>query len=141
LRLEDEQPNLTGIERAVSEKQYNILTKSATPDIAIENLLGLGFGLTPSGDDFALGAISVFNLLGKDTEKIRKTILKYDYPLSRTMLLDAIDEYYSEPLHDFIDSLSHGIPSERVLSNLLATGHSSGSDILAGVYYTLKCLS
>ena len=141
LRLEGESFNLSGIEKAVSDKQFRILDSSITPENAIEKLLGLGFGLTPSGDDFALGVISVFNLLGKDTSKLRQVIESYDYPLSKTMLLDAIDKYYSEPVYQFLESLSIGVPSGGVLSNLLQTGHSSGSDILAGVYYALSQLS
>jgi len=141
LRLEGEPSNLSGIEGAVSEKQFRILEKTRNPEIAAVQLLGLGFGLTPSGDDFALGIISTFNLLGKNTTSLRKSIEDYDYPLSRTMLLDAIDGFYSEPLYHLIDSLSTGIPSTNVISNLLETGHSSGSDILAGVYYALSKLS
>ncbi len=138
LRIDGESSKLSGIEKAVSERQFTILEQSRTPEIAVKRLLGLGFALTPSGDDFALGVISTMNLLGKDTTSLYQSINEYDYPLSRTILLDALDEYYSEPLYHFIDSLSHGIPSTKILSKLLETGHSSGSDILAGVYYTLS---
>jgi len=137
LRLEGELNNLSGIEKAVSDKQFKILTNSQNPNIAIQHLLGLGFGLTPSGDDFALGVISIFNILGKDTSKIREAVMAYDYPLSQTMLLDALDHHYSKPVYDLISSLSDGVPTEIVLSALVKVGHSSGSDILAGIYYSL----
>ena len=138
LRIEGESSNLSGIEKAVSDRQYTILEQSRAPEVAAERLLGLGFGLTPSGDDFALGVISTMNLLGKDTSNLYQSINEYDYPLSRTLLFDALDEFYSEPLYHFIDSLSHGTLSNKELTKLLETGHSSGSDILAGVYYTLS---
>ena len=138
LKIEGESSELLGIEKAVSNKQFSIIENSHNPETAAVELLGLGFGLTPSGDDFALGVISILNLLGKDTTHLRRSIEEYDYPLSRTMLLDAIDGFYSEPLYFFLDSLSHGIPSKTVIANLLETGHSSGSDILAGVYYALS---
>jgi len=141
LRLEGELNNLSGIEKTVSDKQFKILMNSQSPDIAIQHLLGLGFGLTPSGDDFTLGVISIFNILGENTHKIREAVMAYDYPLSKTMLLDALDYHYSEPVYNLIKSLSDGIPTKIVLSNLVNVGHSSGSDILAGVYYSLSSLS
>ncbi len=141
LRLEGEHSELSGIDKAVSDKQFNILKNSQTPEIAAKNLLGLGFGLTPSGDDFALGVISTSNLLGVDTDMLKRAIMAYDYPLSKTMLVDALDQYYSEPVYNFLDSILNGPPTENVLSELVNVGHSSGSDILAGVYYSLSSLS
>jgi hypothetical protein len=140
LRFEGELSDLSGIEKVVSNKQFNILENNRTPDIAAKNLLGLGFGLTPSGDDFALGVISIFNLLGEDTSRLKQAVMAYDYPLSRTMLIDALDGYYSEPVYNLMKSLCSGPPTRTVLSDIVKVGHSSGSDILAGIYYTLSSL-
>jgi len=141
LRLEGELNNLSGIEKVVSDKQFKILMNSQSPDSAVQHLLGLGFGLTPSGDDFALGVISIFNILSENTSKIRDAVMTYDYPLSKTMLLDALDHHYSKPVYNLIKSLSDGAPTETALSDLVTVGHSSGSDILAGIYYSLSSLS
>ena len=141
LRIEGRTNYLSGIEKAVADRQFNILTASSSIEQAIENLLGLGFGLTPSGDDFALGVISVFNLLGRNTDKIRQGVISYDFPLSKTMLLDALDGFYAEPLCSLLESLSRGNISKELISDLLKTGHSSGSDILSGIYYSLLELS
>jgi hypothetical protein len=137
LRLEGVSSSLSGIEKAVSDRQFSILNNSSNLDIAAQHLLGLGFGLTPSGDDFVLGVISIFNILGEDTSQLRQIVNGYDYPLSKTMLLDALDHHYSEPVYNLVSSLSTGPPPDSVLSELVNVGHSSGSDILAGVYYAL----
>jgi len=57
------------------------------------------------------------------------------------MLLDALDHHYSKPVYNLIKSLSDGAPTETALSDLVTVGHSSGSDILAGIYYSLSSLS
>jgi hypothetical protein len=140
LRLSGESLPVSGIESRVSNRQFEILRSSRSTADTVRRLLGLGFGLTPSGDDFALGVISILNLSGRDTTDIRSAIESYDYALSRTMLEDALDGYYSEPLFSLVKSISEGLLTHDVFKRVFEVGHSSGSDILAGMYYALKNL-
>lgn len=138
LRLENEKIPLVGFESRVSDKQFEILRKSCSTADAVRNLLGLGFGLTPSGDDFALGVISIFNLTGRNTSDLKHALEDYDFPLSRTMLSDALDGYYPEPVHTLLKSISDKSTNQSLFNTVFDMGHSSGSDILAGMYYALK---
>jgi hypothetical protein len=137
LRYYGESNSISGIEKAVSDRELKILKTSESVPAAAKRLLGLGFGLTPSGDDFALGIITIFNLMGRDTHEIRQAVETYDHPLSRTILEDALDGYYSESLLGLLESMSRDSAIHDDIEKVLETGHSSGSDILAGMYYAL----
>lgn len=128
---------LEGVERVVSERELDVLTGSVTWRELVTRLLGLGFGLTPSGDDFIVGVISVLNLSGRDTDDLREPIEHYDNPFSRTMLLGALDGYYDEPLCNLARSSIDGSLTCKEIVGLLKLGHTSGLDTLSGMYYAL----
>lgn len=128
---------LKGFEKTVAGREFNILRDSETLDELIENLLGLGFGLTPSGDDFITGIISILNILNKDTTRLRSIINSYDNPFSRTMLVNALDGYYALPLYSFLRAMINGSLGKTEITNLLKVGNTSGYDTLAGIYYAL----
>jgi hypothetical protein len=107
-------------------------------EAVLHSVLATGFGLTPSGDDFALGFISVMNLCGHDMHSFRELFSSHPLPLSRSLLLCALEHQYPEPL---IHAL-HGICEHRTsIQPLLSTGHTSGMDVLAGMVYASLLLN
>jgi hypothetical protein len=128
----------TGVENTINKKQAEILKSSESLDELARGLLGLGIGLTPSGDDFILGVIAGLNIMGAPTAPLLGPIREYDYPFSRTLLLDSIEGYYSEPLLAFLEDIVDGSLTNEHAEALLNTGHSSGHDTLAGFGYAME---
>ena len=129
---------LDGMEKAVAEKELSILKDGGSWSGLADKLLGLGFGLTPSGDDFMMGAISVLNLQGIDTSAVRSVVDSYANPFSRTILRNALDGYYIEPLGSLVKELALGTLNTSRILGLLKLGHTSGLDTLSGIYFALK---
>lgn len=110
-------------------------------------LIGLGQGLTPSGDDYLGGLLFTWKILTKSMKKI-PTFKQRDLDLflayakrntniiSYSILADHVHGYGSDTLHQFVNAMLVGEPVEKLqdlLVNLIAIGHSTGWDILAGV--------
>lgn len=111
------------------------------------DLIGLGIGLTPSGDDFlgglmvaskALGAGAVFDPLAA---WVRAKVGARTSTISRAHLLAACEGEAAAPLHDAIEALLR--PDARIeeaLNAVAEMGHSSGWDAFAGVYAACTAL-
>ncbi len=132
------EPGGTPVESAVFQDAYSVLRKGGSYSSVASSLLGKGFGLTPSGDDFITGMVAIMRLTGCRTEGIRECVECYGNAFSRTMLLDALDGYFSSPLLALVRSILSGSTSDGHVSALLSTGHTSGSDTLAGMLYALE---
>jgi hypothetical protein len=107
------------------------------------SLLGLGPGLTPSGDDFLVGLFAVLNLedapghglLGGGAA-VLDDAARSTHAISLAALRHAVRGRVPEPVVAFIEQLTVGGSRERVLDALrrvLALGSTSGADIAAGV--------
>jgi hypothetical protein len=105
-------------------------------------LVGLGQGLTPSGDDLLVGCLAW--LARRPEARGRRDgladalrpRLAATTPVSRHYLLEALAGRFSEPLvllADAIDALRPAVPVERAAEAALATGASSGADGIAGL--------
>jgi len=129
--------HLTGMEKMVAERQRQALELSEDVPGLAQGLLGLGFGATPSGDEFVLGMIALGKLVGEDVERLRPIIENYDNPSSRTSLRNALDGFYSEPVYDLLKSVIDGSLSGVQITRLLKASNSSGEDIIAGMFYSL----
>ena len=111
-----------------------------------EQLVGLGPGLTPSGDDYLGGLLFATHHLNTayPTEFSWGAgpvldFLRQARPLtnriSHTILADCAHGHGPEPLHDLVNSLLQAKPVECLLRNvdrLTRIGHTSGWDMLAG---------
>ena len=128
--------------QGIKENNSELIQKS------IIELLGLGHGLTPSGDDFLTGASLVLNSqnypFSEITQKFNKTILAN---LANTNLISgnelslAINGKSLEPILEFIQQLFDGKNKQEIQPNIdliLKIGSSSGSDILAGIIEAVK---
>lgn len=106
----------------------------------LSHLIGLGIGLTPSGDDFLCGVLAGLTLCSEDGSVFAKTLrseiaqhLSDTIDISAAFLSCALDSQYSQA----ITSLLHMPDPEALYSSFSAIGHSSGIDSLCGVCYAL----
>ena len=111
----------------------------------VHGLIGLGGGLTPAGDDFLVGVLAVLRWLdcrewearlsSEIARRLGKTTL-----ISSAFLDRALEGEFSQPVLDLFEAI--GNDSEAVLapavSRLCTVGHTSGSDLLGGVLWTLN---
>lgn len=112
---------------------------------AARALLGLGPGLTPSGDDLVGGAFFARALLARAgavdaaawcgaAEAVRAAAARLTHPIGAALLGDLLAGEGWAPLHDLAAALaaddgSGALDAARRLTRL---GHSSGWDLLAG---------
>jgi hypothetical protein len=97
-------------------------------------------GLTPAGDDFLMGAIYAGRILHPSgmAETIGRVIAAAAKPmttaLSGAWLQAASRGELGEKWHELFDALlSQDIPAiHRSINRVLAVGHTSGADALAG---------
>ncbi len=127
----------SALERAVFDDEVAVLERGGDYRTVASSMLGKGFGLTPSGDDFVVGMIAILRSIGRSTEGMADAFAAHGDAFSRTMLIDALDGFYSLPLLALLKSLLSGTTSGREVRQLLSTGHTSGHDTLAGMLYVL----
>jgi hypothetical protein len=112
-----------------------------------KELVGLGPGLTPSGDDFLGGLLFAARSLKtaypgdflweeRPITDLIEWARKQTHSISHSILSDLALGHGPEPLHDVVASLLKGEDLGDVMAGvtrLLRIGHTSGWDILAGV--------
>lgn len=122
---------------------------------ALGALVGLGAGLTPSGDDVLVGILAALDW-GRDLQPgaaaiRRRLIAALPAPLgartprlSAQLLRAAADGLYAEPILDLLDTMTlDETASEhagRAIQVLLEVGHRSGADTLRGIAAALARL-
>lgn len=114
---------------------------------AVETLKGLGYGLTPQGDDLIDGFIAAlffyetcFNI---STYKLRKEIYMLaltNNKLSNTFLYYTSRGLFYERFKNVLLSLVSGENIEHTVKSMLAFGETSGADILTGFLKGIKIL-
>lgn len=111
---------------------------------AISRLVGLGLGLTPSGDDFLCGFMAAAHCrLGAQSQFLRElersvlAWLENTNAISATFLRCAAEGKVSGALQALAEALQGGTHCRNALVNLCAFGHSSGMDITTGFLYGL----
>lgn len=107
-------------------------------------LAGLGIGLTPSGDDFLMGAIYAGWIIHPPeiatilAQEIANTAAPLTTSLSAAWLKSAGKGEAGILWHEFFDALSSGgragnsIHLREMMDKILAVGETSGADALAG---------
>jgi hypothetical protein len=106
----------------------------------IKNLIGLGIGLTPSGDDFLTGFLASLSVFEKNKDlhdKISffiKPLIHSTTDISAAMLKASIEGKYRELLSEFIYSFLESDVDNftKSFNNLLSIGSSSGTDMIIG---------
>jgi hypothetical protein len=131
---------ITGIARACLDRDMACIVEQG------KELVGLGPGLTPSGDDYLGGLLFIAHHLSTayadDMRWERQAIaalIEWAHTrtnrISHTLLGDMALGLGPAPLHDLTTSLLRGKDIDRVMpeiTRLIGMGHTSGWDILAG---------
>jgi len=113
----------------------------------IKRLKGLGYGLTPAGDDFIAGLLVAFNLLegvrGKSSAELKEKTRRAaqgNNLLVNSFLRLVEGGFYIETLQQLILSL-FGRNRRRIFDRtegFLDRGETSGSDLAVGCFLALK---
>lgn len=145
----------------VKQKLKTVITlihddKTEAAAEAISSLIGVGTGLTPSGDDFITGMLSAFSAFPETfdediVEQVRNSVslhLQNTNEISMAFIKCALDNQFSVPVISLYQWLcsENGLPetrksqSDEILQSFLAIGHSSGIDTLTGIWWALENL-
>lgn len=124
----------------------------ADPTASLEKLIGLGIGLTPSGDDFVVGALAARALYGPGALPQRERVgierrLAHTTIAGASIVRDALDGSFPEYLRRFTGHVAKATlladeqaRTRRVTSAVVqagAHGHSSGLDAVTGFTFGL----
>ena len=110
---------------------------------AVRGLIGLGPGLTPSGDDFLVGALALLDCVGERdahaalARAIIDALPGSTSPLSACFLRAAAAAHVGETLHRAVSAVIAG-DVRAAITAVENIGHSSGWDMMAGVITTLQ---
>ena len=113
---------------------------ASLPPIEVRGLLGLGPGLTPSGDDFLGGALIALRTINKVEsaiklwEGIAVSVPTSTNEISSAQLFAASHGYGADSVHRLLNSIfTHKIgeflQDRKLVENI---GHTSGCDIMLG---------
>ncbi|MCI3028411.1 DUF2877 domain-containing protein [Desemzia sp. C1] len=130
--------------QTVYDQHYIQLLTQLENELTVENLLrfiGLGIGLTPSGDDFATGLLAVLSCYGPGDEGAKKLLTQFKAvefahrttTVSYFMIQNMLENNINQALYDYL--ISSGSVQE-----VLKIGSTSGTDMLSGVSFGLAYL-
>ncbi|MGD2252505.1 MAG: DUF2877 domain-containing protein [Anaerolineales bacterium] len=120
-----------------------------------EKLLGLGPGLTPSGDDFLGGFLFAlhwfacafpdrFDIETQTTDALLDQAQRRTHPISLALLVDLAGGHGPEPVHTLMQRLLQAETASRLTSAssaLVSIGASTGWDLVAGALTGVSCLA
>jgi hypothetical protein len=136
-------PRVTRFEswlRDVLDTHHVPTTASSEP---VRGLIGLGPGLTPSGDDFLVGALALLDALAERkahaafARAIAVAPRGLTSPLSECLLRAAAAGHVGETLCRAASAVISGA-AETAVATIRNVGHSSGWDMLAGIATALE---
>jgi hypothetical protein len=139
---------VTGMKRALTDGASGQLIEAA------RRLVGLGPGLTPSGDDFLVGYLRGMWLLCRDhvgicdiLECLREALLpslnRRTTRVGAEFMRYALDGAFAEVLDQAAEVLitpTHPQSVQSALRTLLAQGQTSGTDTMLGLLSSLEAL-
>lgn len=140
-------PALDALSRIVADGRRDSASSSAD-GAEMAGLIGLGPGLTPSGDDVLLGALVALEALGLSAARDRLwrqcvPHLDRTNDISRAHLAAAARGYGAAVLHKAIHATMTGrtVGLEQALSAVSAIGETSGRDGFTGALLVLQAVS
>ncbi|MBM4425580.1 MAG: DUF2877 domain-containing protein, partial [Chloroflexi bacterium] len=128
---------LLRLRESIRNRQWAQAAERAAP------LIGLGRGLTPSGDDLILGLLLLLNRRGDFVEPFNRQMIEHarrrTTALSANLIECAARGEADERLLAAADCLLTGQPDAPTAARTLASwGASSGADTLAGMAMALS---
>ena len=139
-----------GVPRKAGEAMRGLFAATRQFDLAaassLDGLVGLGSGLTPSGDDLLVGYLAGLwcSVLDKserkqfvsDLGKVVVHLSQQTNDISRTYLYHATRGQVSSRLADLAEAICCGENSDRLLTTVesaMQVGHTSGMDAVTGL--------
>ena len=122
------------------------MTGAGDPPEPVAGLIGLGPGLTPSGDDFLVGALALLHALAERRAHAALARVISGVPrgstsaLSECLLKTAAAGHFGENLCRAVSAVVTGMPDQAVAA-IRKIGHSSGWDMLAGILTALHAVA
>ncbi len=111
-------------------------------------VIGLGEGLTPSGDDLLVGFLAVIHLAGHApmllyTSSWLEPLIVHTTDLSAAFLRCGLAGHFSEPMVCLAHTLYSAAPHDWQIpaANLARVGHSSGVDAMVGMAFGSQLLA
>lgn len=124
----------------VLKESFNWANKSAIEN-NLKGWIGRGRGLTPSGDDFLQGILYINHLCSMVSSEFLEAIenlieQEYTTDISKNYFISALRGMFTEPLIELLKAVEakNQFQVKKSIDNILKFGHTSGIDILAGVY-------
>jgi Protein of unknown function (DUF2877) len=109
------------------------------------NLMGLGVGLTPSGDDLLVGLLAALEATGSPmraalARSIAADAVARTTAIGGSALIHAARGEFAERLHDVLIAIRLDDPetTERAIARATAYGATSGIDTLVGLFLGLE---
>ena len=122
-----------------STEQFDVETSVQ----ATQKMIGLGPGVTPSGDDILIGFLAgLWSLAGEDRQLLTflrlfgdalMQIAAQTSEISRTYLYHAIQGHFSSSLSNLAEAIVTGSAVEQPAQIAMRVGHSSGLDSVTGL--------
>ncbi len=113
----------------------------------VKNMQGVGFGLTPSGDDFNCGVLYALNYLNeiKNNDISERIVECFQNSIGNNLISNAFLKYaysnkYYENFHGLLKVLKQNNNNliSHYANKIIGSGHTSGSDMLTGFILTIK---
>lgn len=114
--------------------------ETATAAEYLTKLIGLGIGLTPSGDDFLCGVLTAMTMRGTCSEQLSilqtkiSQKLNFTNDISAEFLRCACKGHFSLSVTQLLKAKS----AEEIALSFSKIGHSSGADTLNGILFVLS---
>jgi len=139
-----------GVSRKAGEAMRNLFEATQRYDMtsvsSVRALIGLGAGLTPSGDDLLVGYLAGLwcSVLDKServqfVSNLGKAVIRLSCQtndISRTYLYHASRGQVSSPLTNLAEAICRGENSDRLITTIksaMQVGHTSGMDVVSGL--------
>jgi hypothetical protein len=114
----------------------------------LQSLIGLGHGLTPSGDDFLAGVVMGFHKMHKHKEASLLARGFYAKAQGKTTVISLAfyralaDGLIAEPHMQFLEILGkqEKVNRERIFDRVIHFGGTSGWDTLAGIVFGISLI-
>jgi hypothetical protein len=126
-----------------SKPRMRGISRTIVPPSAVADLIGLGNGLTPSGDDFLVGALALLDALDERgahaalARAIEAVPRGMTSPLSACLLNAAASGHVAEHLCSAVSAVISG-SLEEAIAAVQKIGHGSGWDMMAGIATALR---